>query len=165
MSENLVELTADIAAAFVSNNSVAISDVTLLISNVHATLKALSAETEAEAPPPVPAVSIRASIRPDYLVCLEDGKKLKLLRRHLMTRYGMTPDDYRTKWGLPSGYPMTAPNYSEKRRALAVELGLGKDGGRTRGAKGGRKTAAAKAPARKAAAGKTASGRQSAAAK
>src|SRR3546814_1413575 len=83
-----------------------------------------------------PAVSVRASIKPDYIVCLEDGKKLKMLRRHLMTHYNMTPDDYRAKWNLPKDYPMTAPNYSEKRRALAKSIGLGATG---RG--GGRKKA------------------------
>ena len=81
-----------------------------------------------------PAVSIRASVKPDYLVCLEDGKKLQMLRRHLMTHYGMTPDDYRAKWNLPKDYPMVAPNYTEKRRALAKEIGLG-----TKGRGGGRK--------------------------
>src|SRR3546814_2510049 len=81
----------------------------------------------------VPAVSIRTSVKPDYIVCLEDGRKLKMLRRHLMTRYGMTPDDYRAKWGLPADYPMVAPAYTEKRRALAKEIGLG-----TKGRGGGR---------------------------
>lgn len=138
-NETLVTLAADIVSAHVSNNSVAISDLPLLISSVHSSLAALGNEAEAPAPKQEPAVSIRASVKPDYIVCLEDGKKLKMLRRHLMTHYGMTPDDYRAKWNLPKDYPMVAPNYAEKRRALAVEIGLGKKGGR-------RKAAATPAP-------------------
>jgi predicted transcriptional regulator len=131
--EMLVTLTADIVAAHVSNNSVAISDLSLLINNVHAALSSLGNEP-AEEEKPVPAVSIRASVKPDHIICLEDGKKLKMLRRHLMTHYGMTPDDYRAKWGLPADYPMVAPNYAERRRVLAKEIGLG-----TKGRGGGRK--------------------------
>lgn len=132
-AEMLVTLTADIVAAHVSNNSVAISDLSLLINNVHAALASLGTE-EKEEEKPVPAVSIRSSIKPDHIVCLEDGKKLKMLRRHLMTHYGMTPDDYRAKWGLPADYPMVAPEYAEKRRVLAKQIGLG-----TKGRGGGRK--------------------------
>lgn len=132
-NEMLVTLTADIVAAHVSNNSVAISDLALLINNVHAALSNLG-EKEVVEEKPVPAVSIRASIKPEYIVCLEDGRKLKMLRRHLMTHYNMTPDDYRAKWGLPADYPMVAPAYAEKRRALAKEIGLG-----TKGRGGGRK--------------------------
>jgi predicted transcriptional regulator len=134
-TEMLVTLTADIVAAHVSNNSVAISDLALLINTVHGALGNLG--TGAAAPEPeklVPAVSIRASVKPDYIVCLEDGKKLKMLRRHLMTAFGMTPDDYRAKWGLPADYPMVAPNYAEQRRTLAKEIGLG-----TKGRGGGRR--------------------------
>ena len=132
-SETLVTLTADIVAAHVSNNSVAISDLALLINNVHAALSNLGNQPVVEEKP-VPAVSIRASVKPDHIVCLEDGKKLKMLRRHLMTHYGMTPDDYRAKWGLAADYPMVAPDYAERRRALAKEIGLG-----TKGRGGGRK--------------------------
>lgn len=134
-SETLVTLTADVVAAHVGNNSVAISDIPLLIRSVHEALAGLGV---AEAPEvkQEPAVSIRASVKPEYIVCLEDGKKLKMLRRHLMTHYNMTPDDYRSKWGLPKDYPMVAPNYAEKRRALAKEIGLG-----TKGRGGGRKPA------------------------
>ena len=132
-SEMLVTLTADIVAAHVSNNSVAISDLSHLINNVHAALSGLGTAPVEEVKL-VPAVSIRTSVKPDYIVCLEDGKKLKMLRRHLMTHYGMTPDDYRAKWGLPADYPMVAPNYAEKRRMLAKEIGLG-----TKGRGGGRK--------------------------
>jgi predicted transcriptional regulator len=124
-AETFITLTADIVSAHVSNNSVAVSDLPVLIQNVHGALQALG-ETPAE--PEVkqePAVSIRSSIKPDYVVCLEDGKKLKMLKRHLMTHYQMTPDDYRAKWGLPSDYPMVAPNYAEQRRSLAKQIGLG----------------------------------------
>ena len=131
--ETLVTLTADIVAAHVSNNSVAISDIPLVIRSVHDALSGLGRTAEPEVKQE-PAVSIRASVKPDYLICLEDGKKLKMLRRHLMTHHGMTPDDYRAKWNLPRDYPMVAPNYTEKRRALAKEIGLG-----TNGRGGGRK--------------------------
>jgi predicted transcriptional regulator len=141
-NEMLVTLTADIVAAHVSNNSVAISDLAMLINNVHAALSNLGNQPEPEEKP-VPAVSIRASVKPDHIVCLEDGKKLKMLRRHLMTHYGMTPDDYRAKWGLPADYPMVAPSYAEKRRALAKEIGLG-----TKGRGGGRKRRTKAAPAK-----------------
>jgi predicted transcriptional regulator len=125
MQETFITLTADIVAAHVSNNSVAVSDIPTLIANVHGALVGLGGP----APVPVvklePAVSIRSSIKPDYIVCLDDGKKLKMLKRHLMTHYGMTPDDYRAKWGLAADYPMVAPNYAEQRRSLAVKIGLG----------------------------------------
>ncbi|MGQ3024152.1 MAG: MucR family transcriptional regulator [Sphingopyxis sp.] len=136
-SEALVTLTADIVAAHVSNNSVAISDIPLVIRSVHEALAGLGNAVEPEVKQE-PAVSIRSSVKPDYIVCLEDGKKLKMLRRHLMTHYNMTPDDYRAKWNLPKDYPMTAPAYAEKRRALAKEIGLG-----TKGRGGGRKKATA----------------------
>jgi predicted transcriptional regulator len=129
----LVTLTADIVAAHVSNNSVAISDLSVLINNVHMALTGLGSEP-IEEEKLVPAVSVRASVKPDYIICLEDGKKLKMLRRHLMTHYDMTPEEYRAKWGLPADYPMVAPSYAEKRRALAKEIGLG-----TKGRGGGRK--------------------------
>ena len=133
-AEMLVTLTADIVAAHVSNNSVAISDLSLLIGNVHAALSSLGTAPVVEAEKPVPAVSIRSSVKNDHIVCLEDGKKLKMLRRHLMTHFGMTPDDYRAKWGLAADYPMVAPEYAERRRVLAKQIGLG-----TKGRGGGRK--------------------------
>lgn len=138
--ETLVTLTADIVAAHVSNNSVAISDIPLIIRSVHEALAGLSTKEDPEVKQE-PAVSIRASVKPDYIVCLEDGKKLKMLRRHLMTYYGMTPDDYRTKWNLPRDYPMVAPSYAEKRRALALQIGLG-----TKGRGGGRKKGTTRRP-------------------
>lgn len=125
LHETLVTLTADIVSAHVSNNSVAVSDLPLLIQNVHSALNGLSQGEEQPQPKQEPAVSIRSSIKPDYIVCLEDGKKLKMLKRHLMTHYGMTPDEYRQKWGLNADYPMVAPNYAEQRRTLAKKIGLG----------------------------------------
>jgi predicted transcriptional regulator len=124
--EMLITLTADIVAAHVSNNSVAVADVPSLIANVHTALAGLSGSSAAAQPAPEPAVPIRNSIKKDYIVCLEDGKKLKMLKRHLMTHYGMTPDDYRAKWGLAADYPMVAPAYAEVRRDLAKAIGLGR---------------------------------------
>lgn len=140
-SETLVTLTADIVAAHVSYNSVAISDIPLIIRSVHDALAGLGNAVEPEVKQE-PAVSIRASVKPDYLVCLEDGKKLTMMRRYLMTNFEMTPDEYRAKWNLPKDYPMVAPNYSERRRVLAKEIGLGtkgRGGVRKPAARGGRK--------------------------
>jgi predicted transcriptional regulator len=127
--ETLITLTADIVAAHVSNNSVAVSDIPTLIANVHSALSGLGSPSAPVVVKQEPAVSIRSSIKPDYIICLEDGKKLKMLKRHLMTSYGMTPDDYRAKWGLGADYPMVAPNYAEKRRTLAKQIGLGRKPG------------------------------------
>ena len=127
-SDTLLTLTADIIAAHVSNNSVAVCDLPDMIARVHRALSGLGAPAETSEPELKPDVSIRASVKPDFIVCLEDGKKLKMLRRHLMTHYGMTPDDYRAKWGLPKDYPMVAPAYAETRRALAKSIGLGTKG-------------------------------------
>jgi predicted transcriptional regulator len=131
--DTLLTLTADIVAAHVSNNSVAVNDLPNLIQNVHAALAGIAGSSGAAEPKPEPKVSIRSSIKPDYIVCLEDGKKLKMLKRHLMTHYNMTPDQYRQKWGLSSDYPMVAPNYAEQRRTLAKSIGLGTKRRRTRG--------------------------------
>ena len=126
MLETMITLTADIVAAHVSNNSVAVNDLPTLIANVHGALSALTGPVAPEpAPKQEPAVSIRASVKPDHVVCLEDGKKMKMLKRHLMTDHGMTPDQYRAKWGLSADYPMVAPNYAEQRRTLAKQIGLG----------------------------------------
>ncbi|AAV90036.1 transcriptional regulator MucR family [Zymomonas mobilis subsp. mobilis ZM4 = ATCC 31821] len=125
LSETLITLTADIVSAHVSNNSVSVADVPQLIQNVHHALSALSeANAEPEARPE-PAVSVRASVKPDYIICLEDGKKLKMLKRHLATHYQLTPEQYRAKWNLPADYPMVAPNYADQRRSLAKKIGLG----------------------------------------
>jgi predicted transcriptional regulator len=125
-AELLITLTADIVAAHVSNNSVAVSDVPTLIGNVHAALSGLGTPVVPVAQALEPAVPIRNSVKRDFIICLDDGKKLKMLKRHLMTHYGMTPDDYRTKWGLPADYPMVAPAYAEQRRVLAKAIGLGR---------------------------------------
>ena len=122
--DTLITLTADIVAAHVSNNSVAVNDLPQLINNIHGALASLAGRSAPEAKLD-PKVPIRSSIKPDYIVCLEDGKRLKMLKRHLMTHYQMTPDQYRQKWGLNSDYPMVAPNYAEQRRTLAKAIGLG----------------------------------------
>jgi predicted transcriptional regulator len=130
MQETYITLTADIVAAHVSNNSVAVSDLPILIAQVHGALSNLISGTPAPLPRPEPAVSIRSSVKPEYIICLEDGKKLKMLKRHIMTRYGLTPDAYRARWGLPADYPMVSPNYAETRRGLAMKIGLGRKPGK-----------------------------------
>lgn len=130
---DLLGLTAEIVAAHVSNNAVPMAELPTLIQEVHRALSTLGAPAPAPAPAPVvapvekpqPAVSIKKSITPDYLVCLEDGKKLKMLKRHLKAAYDMTPEQYRERWGLPADYPMVAPNYAERRSELAKQIGLG----------------------------------------
>lgn len=138
----LLTLTSEIVSAHVANNAVAQDGLPELISNVFGTLEGLIEPAAPEPEPLVPAVSIKKSVQDEYLVCLEDGKKLKMLKRHLSTSFGMTPEDYRAKWGLPSDYPMVAPAYSRKRQDLAKKIGLG------------RKPAAKPAPKRKTAAKK-----------
>jgi predicted transcriptional regulator len=135
--DTLLTLTADIVAAHVSNNSVAVNDLPQLIQNVHSALTGISGSRAAPEVRPEPKVSIRASIKPDYIVCLEDGKKQKMLKRHLMTNHGLTPDEYRQKWGLAADYPMVAPNYAEQRRTLAKSIGLGTKRRKPRGRKAG----------------------------
>ena len=135
LSETLITLTSDIVAAHVSNNNVAVEDVTALITNVYSALAGLGQAVPVVEALPEPAVSIRSSVKPDYIVCLEDGKKLKMLKRHLMTHYNMTPDQYRQRWNLAADYPMVAPNYAEKRRELAKKIGLGRKPGVKRGRK------------------------------
>lgn len=132
-SEDLITLTSDIVAAHLSNNNVAVDDVPRLISTVHRALSELGMPEQAEAATPEPAVSVRASVKRDHLVCLEDGKKMKMLKRHLMTEHGMTPAEYRHRWGLNADYPMVAPEYAETRRDLAVKIGLGRQSGQKRG--------------------------------
>ena len=124
--ETLITLTADIVSAHVSNNSVAVSDLPLLISNVHNALAGLGSRKEEPAPRPEPKVSVRSSVKPDYIVCLEDGKKLKMLKRYLRSRYNMSPDEYRRRWGLPPDYPMVAPAYAARRSDFAKQIGLGR---------------------------------------
>jgi len=131
-NETLITLASDIVAAHVSNNNVAVEDVPALITNVFGALAALGQAAPAPEAAPEPAVSVRSSVKPDYIVCLEDGKKLKMLKRHLMTHYNMTPEQYRQRWNLPADYPMVAPNYAEKRRELAKKIGLGRKPGTKR---------------------------------
>ena len=132
--DTLLTLTADIVAAHVSNNSVAVNDLPNLIQNVHGACRAFPGRSAPAKPKPEPKVPIRSSIKPDYIVCLEDGKRLKMLKRHLMTHYGLTPDQYRQKWGLSPDYPMVAPNYAEQRRTLAKSIGLGDQAPQDQGA-------------------------------
>ncbi|KPL68100.1 transcriptional regulator [Erythrobacter sp. SG61-1L] len=133
MTETLITLTSDIVAAHVSNNSVAVEELPGLIQNIYGALAGLGQKVEPEVAPLEPAVSVRASVKPDYIICLEDGKKMKMLKRHLMTAYNMTPEEYRARWNLPADYPMVAPNYAEKRRELAKKIGLGRKPGQKRG--------------------------------
>jgi predicted transcriptional regulator len=125
-SSDLVELTAEIAAAYVGANTISLTDVATLISSIHSALAGTTAPAVPDAAPQEPAVPIRSSIKHDYIVCLEDGAKLKMLKRYLRTRYDMSPEDYRAKWGLPRNYPMVAPAYAETRRGLAHASGLGR---------------------------------------
>ena len=125
----LVTLTADIVVAHVSNNHVAQAELPQLITAVHGALSRIrNPEPESSLAPQEPAVPIRSSVKPDHLVCLEDGKKLRMLKRHLMVHYNLTPEAYRAKWNLPKDYPMVAPNYAARRRELALEIGLGRTG-------------------------------------
>lgn len=123
--EELLALTADIVASHVSNNSVPVGELPVLIEQVFQTLASVNHSAASAAGRPEPAVPIKKSVTPDYIVCLEDGKKLKMLKRHLKTRFNMTPDEYRERWNLPVDYPMVAPNYAKQRRELAKKIGLG----------------------------------------
>jgi len=125
--DKLVELSASVVGAYVSHNALSASDLPKLIAQVHQALIALGGPAPAEAAPELkPAVPVKKSITPDYLICLEDGKKFKSLKRHLRTEYDMSPDEYRARWGLPPDYPMVAPSYSEARSQLAKSIGLGR---------------------------------------
>ena len=141
LNELLLELTAEIASAYVSNNPVPASDLPGLIATVAASVNQLSTNAPAEAEKPVPAVPIKKSVTQEYIISLEDGLKFKSLRRALMARYGMTPDEYRAKWGLPSDYPMVAPGYAARRSELAKKMGLGRKPGQ-KPKRGRKKTAA-----------------------
>jgi predicted transcriptional regulator len=136
-TSNYIELAADIVSAYVANNSVPSGDLPTLINEVHSALLRVgggTVETPAEAPKP--AVPVKKSVTPDYIVCLEDGKKFKSLKRHLRTQYNMTPEQYREKWGLPVDYPMVAPNYAKARSELAKEMGLGQQRRKRRSSRG-----------------------------
>jgi predicted transcriptional regulator len=128
-AEELLRMTSEVTAAYVSNNPLAAAQLPEIIRTIHASLAGLqSGATAAE--PLTPAVPVKRSVHDDYIVCLEDGKKLKMLKRHLRTAYGLTPEEYRQKWGLPADYPMVAPNYAAQRSAFAKKIGLGRSGGR-----------------------------------
>ena len=135
-SGEVLRMTADVVAAYVRNNPLATNDLPGVINTVHASLSDLGRNDSAE--PPKPAVPIRRSVTPDFIVCLEDGKKLKMLKRHLRTSYNLTPDEYRAKWQLGPDYPMVAPNYAKRRSEFAKQIGLGQKARRKRGAKRGK---------------------------
>jgi predicted transcriptional regulator len=140
-AEELLRMTSEVAAAYVSNNNLPSGQLPDVIRTIHESLAALSgAKVATASEPPTPAVAIKKSITPDYIVCLEDGKKLKMLKRHLRSTYNMTPDEYRHRWGLPADYPMVAPNYAAQRSAFAKKIGLGRNGG-GKGRRGRRKAA------------------------
>ncbi|MBK1696799.1 MucR family transcriptional regulator [Rhodovibrio salinarum] len=124
-SKEILDLTTTIVSAHVANNAVGVDDLPKLIREVHETLAQVEQGQAVQPEKPTPAVPIKKSITPDYLICLEDGKKLKMLKRHLKTAYNMTPEEYREKWGLQADYPMVAPNYAKQRSRLAKEIGLG----------------------------------------
>ena len=129
-SNDLLRMSVEIVSAYVSNNSIAATQLPDVINTVYGALNSINGQTVFESPESQkPAVSVRRSVNPDYIVCLEDGKKLKMLKRHLRAAYGMSPDEYRAKWGLPSDYPMVAPNYALQRSAFAKNIGLGRKKG------------------------------------
>ncbi|HXQ50282.1 MAG TPA: MucR family transcriptional regulator [Stellaceae bacterium] len=130
-SSDLLALTTEIVAAHVSNNTVSVGDLPTLINQVYQSLATIGQSPAAPAERPQPAVSVKRSVHPDYIICLEDGKKLKMLKRHLKTAYNMTPEEYRDRWQLPPDYPMVAPNYARQRSRLAKEIGLGTRGRRS----------------------------------
>ena len=139
--EELLRMTAEVVSAYVSNNTLATGQLADVIQAVYNSLRGLEGQVaEPPAEPAKPAVPIRKSITPEYLICLEDGKKLKMLKRHLRSTYNMTPDEYRHRWGLPADYPMVAPNYAAQRSAFAKKIGLGRNGG-GKGRRGRRKAA------------------------
>jgi len=135
--EDMLRMTTEVVSAYVGNNMLPAAQIPEVIRTVYSSLRDLSGpEGHTERESPKPAIPVRRSITPDYIICLEDGKKLKMLKRHLRTTYNMSPDDYRTKWALPADYPMVAPNYAKQRSDFAKQIGLGRkseSGGRKRG--------------------------------
>jgi predicted transcriptional regulator len=131
--EDFLRMTADVVAAYVSNNALPTQQLAEIIGAVYSSLRSLDVHADAKHEPLKPAVPIRKSITPEYLICLEDGKKLKMLKRHLRSTYSMTPDDYRIKWSLSADYPMVAPNYAAQRSAFAKKIGLGRGNSRHTG--------------------------------
>lgn len=137
-AEEILRMTAEVVSAYLSNNLLPASQISEVIQTVHTSLNSLGAgRADSAVEPPKPAVPVKKSVTADYIICLEDGKKLKMLKRHLRSTYNMTPDEYRTKWGLPSDYPMVAPNYAQQRSEFAKKIGLGRNSGR--GSRRGRK--------------------------
>lgn len=137
-SDDLLKLASDIVAAYVSNNPIPVTEVPGMIKSVHATLGGLSTGMPSEvASSQKPAVPVKKSVTPEYIVCLEDGKKLKMLKRYLRSRYNLNPDEYRAKWGLPADYPMVAPNYAAQRSEFAKKIGLGRTAPVTKGRRRG----------------------------
>ncbi len=135
--EELLRMTTEVVAAYVSNNVLPATQISDVIGAVYTSLKALDGGMpEVKSEPLKPAVPVKKSVNPDYLICLEDGKKLKMLKRHLRTTYNMTPEEYRAKWGLAPDYPMVAPNYAAQRSDFAKKIGLGRTGGRSAGRRG-----------------------------
>ena len=132
-ANELLALTTNIVAAHVSNNTVAVADLPRLIRDVHDTLTSVGTGAAREPERPTPAVPVKKSVTPEYIVCLEDGKKLKMLKRHLKTAYNMSPEEYRDRWGLSADYPMVAPNYARQRSKLAKQIGLGTRARRSKG--------------------------------
>ena len=129
--EELLRMTTDVVAAYVSNNTLPTAQLAEVINAVYSSLKSLEGQVAQVPPEPLkPAIPIRKSVTPEFLICLEDGKKLKMLKRHLRSTYNMTPDEYRSKWGLAPDYPMVAPNYAERRSEFAKKIGLGRSAGR-----------------------------------
>jgi len=134
--DDLLKLASDIVAAYVSNNPVPVGELPSMIKSVHATLGGLSGGASSEmTTAQKPAVAVKKSVTPEYIICLEDGKKLKMLKRYLRSRYGLSPEDYRAKWGLPADYPMVAPNYAAQRSEFAKKIGLGRTSPRRRGSR------------------------------
>ena len=129
--DDILHLTTDIVAAYVSNNKASADEIPQLLEKTFSTLSGLSAGSDSEVTNKEPAVPVSKSITPDFIICLEDGKKLKMLKRYLRTQYDLTPEEYRRKWNLPADYPMVAPNYAKKRSAFAKKIGLGKAAGST----------------------------------
>ena len=129
--EELLRMTTNVVAAYVSNNTLPTAQLAEVINAVYSSLKSLEGQVAQVQPEPLkPAIPIRKSVTPEFLICLEDGKKLKMLKRHLRSTYNMTPDEYRSKWGLAPDYPMVAPNYAERRSEFAKKIGLGRSAGR-----------------------------------
>jgi len=137
-TDDLLRLASDIVAAYVSNNPIPVAEVPGMIKTVHATLGGLASALPSDSPTnQKPAVPIKRSVTPEYIICLEDGKKLKMLKRYLRSNYNMTPEEYRAKWGLPADYPMVAPNYAAQRSEFAKKIGLGKNAPSTKGRRRG----------------------------